>query len=84
MILVENVYQPTERKHQLPLFAPVDLAFCLATPGFGLAFMNFEPVLNPVLFLPVLFPLFLLLVGSDMIYFLNEITAIVPQIFPWL
>jgi len=56
--------------NQLPLFAPVDLTFCFAPPGFELVFINFELLVKPVWFLPALFPLFLLFVGNDIKLFL--------------
>jgi hypothetical protein len=60
------------RFYQLPLLAPVDLTFCLAPPGFELAFINFEPVLVFSWFFPGLLPAFLLFVGNDINKFLSN------------
>jgi len=59
------------QNHQLPLLAPVDLTFCLAAPGFELAFINFEPAFEFTWFFPGLFPPFLLFVGNDINKFLS-------------
>jgi hypothetical protein len=42
--IVEKIIQTAALVlNQLPLFAPVDLTFCFAPPGFELVFINFEP-----------------------------------------